>query len=248
VSGDPSSALLRRVGARIAELRRARGWTQEALAEFVGTNVKHLQNIERGEENLTLRTIDAFAVALGGTPADLLVAPATTTRRPGRPSRRAAPPPVVRRAPLDPVRLTTSVPMLTLVAAAGDPDGTYPASFVDWVEVPGRRLARGLFVARVQGDSMAPRIPDGAHALFRAAPSGDLVGRVVLVALGDDGDDGHAQFVLKKVSQVEHVADDQARIRLVSINPRGGSRWTRAGAGAGARVVAELVEVLDARE
>jgi transcriptional regulator with XRE-family HTH domain len=42
------------IGLRIKELRRAKGYSQERLAEIVGINPKYLSSIERGEENPTL--------------------------------------------------------------------------------------------------------------------------------------------------------------------------------------------------
>src|SRR3989338_7076055 len=42
------------VGMRIKSLRRARGYSQERLAEIIGINPKYLSSIERGEENPTL--------------------------------------------------------------------------------------------------------------------------------------------------------------------------------------------------
>lgn len=42
------------VGMRIKGLRRARGYSQEKLAEVTGINPKYLSSIERGEENPTL--------------------------------------------------------------------------------------------------------------------------------------------------------------------------------------------------
>lgn len=42
------------VGLRIKNLRRARGYSQEKLAEIIGINPKYLSSIERGEENPTL--------------------------------------------------------------------------------------------------------------------------------------------------------------------------------------------------
>lgn len=42
------------IGMRIKSLRRARGYSQEKLAEIAGINPKYLSSIERGEENPTL--------------------------------------------------------------------------------------------------------------------------------------------------------------------------------------------------
>ena len=65
---DPD--LLRAVGARLAELRRARGLTQEALAEATGLEPLSISRCEVGGRALSLTNLavvaDALGVALGG--------------------------------------------------------------------------------------------------------------------------------------------------------------------------------------
>jgi len=53
---DPEK-LRRRVGARIAEFRQSRGWTQEQLAEKIDVSTRYLQAMEGGRENLTLESL-----------------------------------------------------------------------------------------------------------------------------------------------------------------------------------------------
>jgi transcriptional regulator with XRE-family HTH domain len=77
------------VGRRIAELRDARGWTQEGLAERALCSVKYLQSVERGDENLGITTLVKFAGLLRVRVADLFAAPASRgPRKPGRPATR----------------------------------------------------------------------------------------------------------------------------------------------------------------
>jgi transcriptional regulator with XRE-family HTH domain len=52
------------LGMRIRELRLARGWTQEYLAERAGVHEKFIGAAERGERNLTLRNIVRIARGL----------------------------------------------------------------------------------------------------------------------------------------------------------------------------------------
>ena len=59
---DPEQ-LVERVTARIAEIRRAKGFTQANMAERLGTATKNYQRIERGQ-NLTLWTMARIANAL----------------------------------------------------------------------------------------------------------------------------------------------------------------------------------------
>lgn len=54
----------RKLGERIRELRLARKWTQEYLAERASVHEKFLGAVERGERNLTLRNIARIARGL----------------------------------------------------------------------------------------------------------------------------------------------------------------------------------------
>lgn len=57
-------AISEAIGRTVRGLRVARGLTQEALALRVGMGWRHLQKIEAGEVNLTLRTLCRFASVL----------------------------------------------------------------------------------------------------------------------------------------------------------------------------------------
>ena len=86
----PSRAerLIRSVGQRIGELRVAAGLTQSDLAVALDLSLKYVQRVEGGTANLTLRSLEQFAFALGVTAADLFVEPTARPRRAGRPLRR----------------------------------------------------------------------------------------------------------------------------------------------------------------
>ena len=60
-----------RVSRRIAETRRAKGWTQDQMAEALGTATRALQRIEAGQ-NLTLYTLARIASVLGVRPEELV--------------------------------------------------------------------------------------------------------------------------------------------------------------------------------
>lgn len=84
---DPDR-VVRWVGARVAEQRRALKLTQEELAERLGVSTKYLQRVEAGVENLTIRSLVPLANGLGISMLTLLDKPRnTSTRRPGRPSK-----------------------------------------------------------------------------------------------------------------------------------------------------------------
>ena len=60
-----------RVGRAVSSVRKARAMTQEELANRAGVGWRHIQKIEAGEINTTLRTICRVAVALGIDPVKL---------------------------------------------------------------------------------------------------------------------------------------------------------------------------------
>jgi transcriptional regulator with XRE-family HTH domain len=60
------------VGNRIQELRKARGWTQENLAERSGLHPTYIGGIERGERNATIASFCKIADALGISLAGLV--------------------------------------------------------------------------------------------------------------------------------------------------------------------------------
>jgi transcriptional regulator with XRE-family HTH domain len=68
VEGD----LQRRVGANLRRVRKERGISQEALAHEIGYHRTFIGGVERGERNLTLRTVERLAGALGVDAADLI--------------------------------------------------------------------------------------------------------------------------------------------------------------------------------
>lgn len=62
----------KRIGNNIRELRKAKGWTQERLAEEAKINEKEPSHIEYGSRNLQLDTIVKIANALGVSIGDLV--------------------------------------------------------------------------------------------------------------------------------------------------------------------------------
>jgi transcriptional regulator with XRE-family HTH domain len=82
------SQVLRHVGRRVAELREARGWTQEVFAERAGIGVGYVQQIEGGQKNPTVVTIVKLATVLGADAAELFAVPMSDAPRRGRPRKR----------------------------------------------------------------------------------------------------------------------------------------------------------------
>lgn len=55
----------KRLGKRVAELRRKRGFSQEAFAHECGFHRSYMGAVERGEKNITIAMIEKIAKAFG---------------------------------------------------------------------------------------------------------------------------------------------------------------------------------------
>jgi len=62
----------RKIGERIRELRKERGLSQDVLGDISGLNRAHIGEVERGECNVTLRTLKTLADAFKVKIADLM--------------------------------------------------------------------------------------------------------------------------------------------------------------------------------
>jgi transcriptional regulator with XRE-family HTH domain len=69
------------VGAEITELRKKRGWTQLALAELLGYDVRYIGQIERGEKSITLRVLATIAAGFEMRAAQIIDAAETRIAR-----------------------------------------------------------------------------------------------------------------------------------------------------------------------
>ena len=67
--------LQRIAGINIRAYRRARGLSQEVLADSLGVHRTYMGGVERGERNLTLRSLERLAQRMGVDPVDLLRPP-----------------------------------------------------------------------------------------------------------------------------------------------------------------------------
>lgn len=60
---------------RISEIRKARGLTQQELADIVGASKPHISGVENGKKNLNNHLLEKIADALGVEPYELIVPP-----------------------------------------------------------------------------------------------------------------------------------------------------------------------------
>jgi transcriptional regulator with XRE-family HTH domain len=64
--------LQRSVGANLRAYREARGLSQEAFADMLELHRTYVGGLERGERNLTLKTVERMAERLRLDPRDLM--------------------------------------------------------------------------------------------------------------------------------------------------------------------------------
>lgn len=81
------SKLVRAVGRRIAELRRAKHWTQEQFAAEAEVLIGYVRRVEGGYENLSLESLEKIATLLDVDVVELLKPPVAAEVRLGRPRR-----------------------------------------------------------------------------------------------------------------------------------------------------------------
>ncbi|WP_342479700.1 helix-turn-helix transcriptional regulator [Paenibacillus sp. FSL F4-0097] len=67
------SKLLTIVGKRIRIFRKNRGLTQVQLGELVGIPQSYIGNIERGERNVSIETLERIVIALEISPEELFI-------------------------------------------------------------------------------------------------------------------------------------------------------------------------------
>jgi transcriptional regulator with XRE-family HTH domain len=59
-------------GRRIRAVRRAKGWSQQLLADHAALTREHINRIEDGSKEMGIRTLKSIAEALEIKPSDLL--------------------------------------------------------------------------------------------------------------------------------------------------------------------------------
>jgi transcriptional regulator with XRE-family HTH domain len=68
---SPRATILERFGNRVRQLRKARGFSQEAFADKCHLDRTYMSGIERGKRNVALRNIEAIANALAVSISEL---------------------------------------------------------------------------------------------------------------------------------------------------------------------------------
>jgi SOS-response transcriptional repressor LexA len=128
-------------------------------------------------------------------------------------------------------RFETCVPLSSLRAVAGrfseeharfDEVASWASEWITWDNHP--HFEPGMFVARVQGKSMEPEIPDGAYCLFGPPRDGSRQGKRLLLwhsGIDDPVTSGH--YTLRVYTSEKEGTSDGVRhhteILLKPVNP-----------------------------
>jgi len=140
----------------------------------------------------------------------------------------------------------THLPRYSLAVAAGKFLENHEVEEEGWEEAPsGFTPTPAMFVARVVGQSMQPRIPDGSLCVFRAGVTGSREGRLVLVEY--DGGGANDRHTIKVYRSHKRERPDETWehkiIRLEPLNPEF-EAWELNPEEDRFRIVAEFVQVL----
>ncbi len=140
----------------------------------------------------------------------------------------------------------THLPLYSLRAAATKFGEDHEVEAEGWVKAPPKlRLTPEMFVARVVGRSMEPRIPDGSLCIFRAGVVGSRQGKLVLVERYGTTETS-ARYTIKKYTSRKVQSGEEewehASVRLEPLNPEFEGFELKEGE---ARVIAEFVQVLE---
>jgi uncharacterized protein len=114
-----------------------------------------------------------------------------------------------------------AVPIYDLEIAAGQFSHVQQVEDYDWVELPDSfRIQQGHFVARVVGESMNRRIPNGAWCLFKANPAGSRNNKIVIVQHREIQDpDTGGSFTIKRYRSEKIVDGDTWFHRKIILEP-----------------------------
>lgn len=156
-------------------------------------------------------------------------------------------------------RWQAAIPRVPLAVAAGgfsdDQESLFAEDAIDWVEWDGMPTPQpGMFVARISGSSMEPKVPNGSWCVFKPYTGGSRDGRDLLVSHQDIAEAHFPVRVTLKRYRSEKVVDPDTgewrhtRIVLEPLNPDYEPIELTAESGddgeGGLRVIAELIAVI----
>ncbi len=142
------------------------------------------------------------------------------------------------------------LPLYSLEAAAGRFGTGGEVDREGWAEVLGGGvLDEDMFVARIAGRSMEPRLHDGDYGVFRWRPAGTRNGKIVLVQYRGPADpETGGSYTVKRYRSSKRPTEDgweHDEIILEPLNPEFDPIVIDPTAAADVQVIAELLRVLD---
>jgi len=144
-----------------------------------------------------------------------------------------------------------AVPIYNLEVAAGLFSEEQKVDDYEWVELPDSfKPQHGHFVAKVVGESMNKRIPNGSWCLFKANPGGSRNNKIVIVQHRDIQDHETGTSITIKLYKSEKIFDgDEWRHNKIVLQPDSNSEGYEElsfdnESESGLRVIGEFVAVL----
>jgi len=145
------------------------------------------------------------------------------------------------------LEFVTHLPRYSLAVAAGKFLDNQEVTEEGWEEAPpDLKLTKEMFVGRIAGRSMEPRIPDGSLCVFRSGVAGSRQGRLMLVEYMGGG--ANDRYTVKRYRSEKKQGPDgtwsHERITLEPLNPEF-EAWDLQPEEDRYRIFAEFVRVLD---
>jgi hypothetical protein len=117
-------------------------------------------------------------------------------------------------------RYVNAVPIFDLQIAAGAFSEEQWIDECKWAELPDPFVAKkGFFLAKVVGESMNKRIPNGSWCVFKTSPEGSRQGKVVLVQHRKIQDPDSGQFTVKIYDSKKIAFEDSWRHERIILRP-----------------------------
>ena len=118
------------------------------------------------------------------------------------------------------LEVVAAVLLVALEAAAGYFGRESDTQPVGWIKLPNKKLNTQMFVAKVIGDSMSPKILDGAYCLFEYGPEGTRNGQIVLAEhKGFHDADTKSSYSVKFYFSEKEVGEDSWSHRRIVLKP-----------------------------
>lgn len=197
------------LGNNIAQIRKAAGMSQTALAEAIGTTLNNLGKLERGDRRLNQDWINKIAVALGVEPGAVIGQQADVLAEGAEP---AVAIPILGEVPAGPWREEVRSPR-------------------GWEHVARSEVTRNSYALKVSGDSMDRIVKDRATIIVDPDDR-DLFHQRLFVVRGPDGVtfkqylDGPARLVPcstnpehQTISAHDKAFDVIGRVKKVILDP-----------------------------